>query len=226
MIQVLVVEDEPASRDILIKYVSDCPGLHLAGVCENAMQAIDFLNQHQVDLLLLDIQMPGLSGIEFFKSLNNPPAVIFTTAYSEYAVEGFELNAVDYLLKPFPFERFLKAISKLRTKLSETPEAEAAFIMVKSDKVLHKVHFNEIIYVEACGDYLKIVRNEKNLLVHDTMINFHARLITKDFVRIHKSYVLNVNFLQQVEGNQVVLKDGVKLPIGKSYKTAFLELLH
>ncbi len=226
MIQVLVVEDEPASRDILIKYVSDSPGLHLAGVCENAMQAIDFLNQHQVDLLLLDIQMPGLSGIEFFKSLNNPPAVIFTTAYSEYAVEGFELNAVDYLLKPFPFERFLKAISKLRTKLNENTEAEPAFIMVKSDKVLHKVHFNEIMYVEACGDYLKLVRDEKNLLVHDTMINFHARLTAQDFVRIHKSYVLNLNFLQQVEGNQVVLKDGVKLPIGKSYKTAFLELLH
>lgn len=188
------------------------------------------LQKQEIDLLFLDINMPKFSGLSLLKSLIKKPAVIITTAYAEYAVEGFELSVTDYLLKPFSFERFFQAVLKVQSKSSENKsekeivsitENEQKSLFVKSDKKIIKLNFNEIYHIEAYGNYVKIYASSM-ILVSQTLSDFLEKL-PDSFFRIHKSYVVNFNHLKLIEGNQIVLQNNIKLPIGKSHKKLVLE---
>ena len=225
-INCIVVDDEPASRDILEKYISDCPSINLICSCKNAMEASDILNKEVIHLIFLDINMPKLSGLKFYKSLTNPPYVIFTTAYPEYAVEGFEVDAIDYLLKPFPFERFLKAVNKAINKFdgSKQENHEYSFILLKSDKKLYRVVIDEINFLEALGDYVKVYYSDKSILVHDTFQNMLSQLPENEFIRVHKSFAIAFNKLEVIEGNMIKIKDK-SIPIGQTYRSEFINLV-
>ena len=223
-IRCMIVEDEPVSQEILTRYTQDYESLELAAVCSNAIEASQKIASIDPDLLFLDIAMPRLSGLDFYKSLTNPPYVIFTTAYPEYAVNGFEVNAVDYLVKPFSFERFVKAIGKLQTLLSVTPQLNAKFIRLQADKKIHNVDIDQILFLEAMGDYVKVVMQDKTLIVHHTLQKLIDQLPTALFYRVHKSYAISLNKLEYVEGNQIIIKSA-KVPIGQTYRNEFLEAL-
>jgi DNA-binding LytR/AlgR family response regulator len=222
----IIVDDEPASREILEKYIADCPTLNLVESCKNAFEASEIISNNPIQLIFLDINMPKLSGIKFYRSLTNPPFVIFTTAYPEFAVEGFEVSAVDYLLKPFPFERFLKAVNKavdvLKNKSNDNRTIE--HILLKSDKKIHQVNINEIYHLEAIGDYVKVFYNGKSIMVHETFQNLLNQLPNNLFVRIHKSHAIAIKKIVTIEGNMVKIKDK-QLPIGQTYRAEFMNLI-
>lgn len=217
----LVVEDEPLAQNVLKSYISTHPLLELAGVCKDAMEAQQWLLRQCADLLFLDINLPVLSGISFLKSLSRPPLVIFTTAYPEYAVEGFELDAVDYLVKPFSVERFLKAINKaleqLERALSPAGIKQEPFIFVKADKKVYRINLSAIEYIEALDDYVRIVTTDTQYLVHDTMKGMQEELPAAEFMRIHKSYIISRSKIVFIEGNYVRIADK-DIPIGASYR--------
>lgn len=205
MVNCLIVDDEPLSRDVLRKYISEVKDLNLLGECRNASEASFELNRAQVDILFLDINMPGLSGISFARSLKISPLIIFTTAYPEHAVEGFELDATDYLVKPYSFERFLKAVNRALERLHGNNRLSSGEgrILVKADKKLYALLLSEILLVEGQGDYIRIRTDRENLMVHDTIKKFLVNLPEDRFMRIHKSYVINLKRIEFIEGNQV-----------------------
>jgi DNA-binding LytR/AlgR family response regulator len=205
MASCLIVDDEPLSRDVLRKYIAEVRDLNLLAECRNASEASHELNKAPVDILFLDINMPGLSGISFARSLKVSPLLIFTTAYPEHAVEGFELDATDYLVKPYSFERFLKAVNRALERLQENNNHAAGEgkILVKADKKLYALLFSDIHLIEGQGDYIRIRTRGENLVVHDTIKNFLAKLPEDSFMRIHKSYVINLIHMDYLEGNQV-----------------------
>lgn len=168
--------------------------------------------------------MPKLSGISMLKSLEKSPLVIFTTAYSEHAVEGFELDAIDYLLKPFSFERFVKAVNKASDRLENNDKSKADYIMLKSDKKIYKIDLDDILYIQAYGDYVKVVSTQKTVLTHRTMKNMEDNLQNEHFIRIHKSYIIAIKHIKVIEGNQVKINDEF-LPIGISFKENLLKSL-
>jgi DNA-binding LytR/AlgR family response regulator len=211
----MIIDDEPLARDVLQSYVTDTPNLTLSAIAKNALEAIELLEKHEVDVLFLDINMPKLSGLSFYKSLDTKPLVVFTTAYSEHAVEGFEVDAIDYLLKPFSFERFLKAVHKVRQKLSSQTTED--FIMLKADKKTYKVSFEEILYFESIGDYVKAHLQDKTLIIADTLRKLEEVLPERQFMRVHKSYLIATTHIEYLEGNQIKLKE-TKIPIGQSYR--------
>ena len=219
----LIVDDEPLSRDVLRKYIAEVKDLQLIAECRNASEATHQLNNALVDILFLDINMPGLSGISFARSLTSAPLIIFTTAYPEYAVEGFELNACDYLVKPYSIERFLKAVNRALERLRENgdPQAPHGKILVKADKKLYALQFSEIIYLEGQGDYIRIRCDQHNLVVHDTIKNFLSSLPEQEFMRIHKSYVINLKRIEYIEGNQVRLGEHT-LPVSPVHREELL----
>lgn len=218
-IKCLIIDDEPSSQNVLQQFASKLDFLQLEGVCNSALEAMGFLKTNPVDLLFLDINMPYLSGLSFYKSLQNPPLVIFTTAYSEYALDGFDVNATDYLLKPFSFERFFKAVTKARDVLSDKTEQE--HIIIKADKKLHQVKFIDILFVEALGDYIKIHLKNKTLVTYKTLSKIKSELPESSFLQVHKSYVINKNCIDYIEGNQVLIQTH-KIPLGQKFKTDFL----
>jgi DNA-binding LytR/AlgR family response regulator len=219
----MIVEDEPVSQDLLRRYIADLPQLELLSVCSNAIEADEELRKHKVDLLFLDINMPRLRGTDFYSTLINPPAVIFTTAYPEFAVNGFELNAVDYLVKPFPFERFVKAVGKYLDQ-RRTGEQNPSYIALQADKKTHKVNFSDIDYIEAMGDYARVNMKDKALVVHQTLQKLGDQLPAEQFRRIHKSFIISMNRLEYVEGNMAIVA-GQKIPIGQTYRGEFMDRL-
>ncbi|TCI94195.1 LytR/AlgR family response regulator transcription factor [Tenacibaculum sp. M341] len=231
VLRCLVADDEPIARQIIEKYIQDIPYLELVFSCKNAFEVMEVLERESIDLLFLDINMPKFSGISLLKSLSKKPEVVITTAYSEYAIEGFELSVTDYLLKPFSFERFLQAVLKVKQKgekvkevvqIKESVVAEKSeFIFVKSDKKIVKLNFNEINYVEAYGNYIKIY-TENMILTSQTLSEFLEKL-PDHFLRIHKSYIINFEKLKMIDGNQIILENDSKLPVGKSYRKLVLE---
>jgi two-component system LytT family response regulator len=227
IIRCLIVDDEPLSLDVLEKYIHDIPGLELVGRCLNAFEAMEKINESEIDLLFLDINMPKLSGINMVKSIKNLPEVIFTTAYPEYAVEGFELEVLDYLVKPISFERFLKTIGKAQKKIESSQDevgANPQFIMVKSDKKHYKLPFSEIRYIQSMGDFVKIHTIGKVYISSDTLKNIETQLPKNQFVRIHKSYIISIEAFRYIEGNQVKIGEE-SLPVGQTYKDALLKAL-
>jgi len=217
----LVVEDEPLAQNILKKYIEEHPLLELGAVCADALEAQRWLAKQPAAIVFLDINLPRLSGISFLKSLSRPPLVIFTTAYPEFAAEGFELDATDYLVKPFSFERFLKAVNKALEKL-ERRDAGAvspavSSIFLKSDKKVYKVNLADILYLESLDDYVKVVTGGAHYLVHDTLKSLLEELPATQFMRVHKSYIIANNKIVFIEGNY--LRVGEKdIPIGASYR--------
>lgn len=233
MINVITVDDEPLALEVLETYISKLPNLNLVAKCNNAIEAFQALNTHQVDLMFLDIQMPQITGIDFLKTLANPPKVVFTTAYSEYAVDGYELNVVDYLLKPISFERFVKAIDKviLSSKADQNkvtvaaPAEKADYIFVKADKKLVKVRFEEIFYIEGLKDYVILHTPNGRIVTLQTMKSLERKLSDDSFMRVHRSYIINLNHIDALDGNSVLIKKKM-LPVGKNYKETLLEVVN
>lgn len=238
MINVIIVDDEPLAQDVLETYVEQFPNINLVQKCNNAVEANAALKTHDIDLMFLDIQMPQLTGIDFLKSLKTPPKVIFTTAYPNYALEGFELDAVDYLLKPISMERFMKAVNKavdqinLERKGDSGAVAEAEeqdFIFVKADKKLVKVKYDDIIYIEGLKDYVIIRMNDQRVITLQTMKSLESKLPINRFKRIHRSYIIALGRINAVVGNMVeVLEKGQEkhLPIGKNYREELLAIVN
>jgi DNA-binding LytR/AlgR family response regulator len=219
----MIVEDEPVSQELLRRYIADVPQLELMSVCSNAFEAAAELRKHNIDLMFLDINMPKLSGTDFYSSLTDRPAVIFTTAYPEHAVTGFELNAVDYLVKPFPFERFVRAVGKYLDQ-NETGSQISTFIILQADKKSHKVNFADIEFAEAMGDYVKVKLAGKHLIVHMTLQKLSELLPAPGFYRVHKSFIISIAKLEYIEGNMAVVA-GAKISIGQTYRAGFLSVI-
>jgi DNA-binding LytR/AlgR family response regulator len=226
-ISCLIVDDEPLAQDVLNSYVKQTPQLELIGICNNAIEALEKMKLSTIDLIFLDIQMPEITGIDFLRSLKNPPMVIFTTAYQNYAIEGFELNAIDYLLKPFSQDRFNKAVRKAEelSKLKEEHhQREDDYIFIKSDQKLQKIYYTDIIFIEALADYVKIHTPEKRYITLQTMKNMEEKLPDKFFKRVHRSYIIALDKIKTLVGSAVEV-EGQKIPIGKNYKEAFFNAL-
>ncbi|HEX6847130.1 MAG TPA: LytTR family DNA-binding domain-containing protein [Chitinophagaceae bacterium] len=227
----LIVDDEPMARDVLRRYVERIPTLGLVGECSNAIDALLFLQNNKVDLVFLDIRMPELLGTEFVQSLRNPPKIIFTTAFKEYALDGFELDAVDYLLKPVRFERFLKAVNKAFPKkdiaelVHETHDRKtgSGFIYLRVDRKLVKIVLADILYIESARDYVKVFTKDKTFLTRQTISSIEAMLSVNEFIRIHRSYIIAVNKIKSLTNELVEIGD-TELPIGKLYKHNFFKL--
>jgi len=219
----IIIEDEPLAQNVLKKYIADHPSLDLDAVCNDALEAQAILTKQDIHLIFLDINLPKLSGINFIKTLLRPPLIIFTTAYPEFAVEGFELNAVDYLLKPFSFERFLKAVNKAFEKLNSqnSNENKIIHIFLKADKKIHKVDLDSIHFIEAIGDYMKVVTDSGQLVVNETMRKLQKELPSKSFIRVHKSFIISRNKIKFIEGNFVQVADK-SIPIGATYRNDVL----
>ena len=218
----IIVDDEPLAREVLEKYVADCPLLSLEESCSNAFEAMDVLDRISVGIVFLDINMPKLSGLSMIKSLDRPPEIIFTTAYPEHAVEGFELDAVDYLVKPFSFERFLKAVNKAvkRIESSKTNGGsveQKKYLMVKADGKIYQVEHSSICYVEAMGDYVRIHSDTGVLTSYDTMKNMEENLPGELFLRVHRSYLIALEKISFLEGNRLRIKED-DIPVSQSYR--------
>ena len=229
-INCIIVDDEPIARDILKTYIQQVPYLKLEASCEDAFEAMQVINKGDIDLIILDINMPRLTGFEMLRSLKKYPAVIITSAYPEYALEGFELSVTDYLLKPFSFPRFVQATEKVVNRNHETLGGDKVgqsenFLMVKSDKKLTKVFFGEIEYAEAYGNYIFIYRNTGDrIMSKQTLTQFEEQLPASSFIRIHKSYLLSLKAVKYLEGNEVALNNK-KLPVGKVYRENLMKSL-
>ena len=233
MINAIIVDDEPLALDVLETYIDRIPSLNLVRRCNNAVEAFDALNSEKVDLMFLDIQMPQLTGIDFLKTLKNPPLVIFTTAYPNYALDGYELNVTDYLLKPISFERFMMAVNKVTELLqkdkgnAEVDEKEKAkdYIFVKSDKKLIKVKYDDIFYIEGLKDYVIIRMKDSRVITLQTMKSLEAKMPNKQFKRIHRSYIVSLDKIEAVVGNMIEINKK-HLPIGKNYREQLLKMVN
>ncbi|UCE20548.1 MAG: response regulator transcription factor [Gemmatimonadota bacterium] len=221
----MIVDDEPLARRVIEKHMAVLPSLKLVKECSNAMAAAAYLHEHPVDVMFLDIKMPELTGLDFLKTLSDPPLVILTTAYSEFALEGYEYSVVDYLLKPISFERFLKAVNKVSERVEQkkdlqeerNSEVHDGFIFLRADKIEHKVMFSEIRYIEGCGNFVKVYTANKMIMVSETMSNIQERLPENLFIRVHKSYVVSITRMDCIESNMIRIGEKV-IPIGKTYK--------
>ena len=222
MISCIIIEDQAPAQRVLKKYIQDVGTLELKAVFSNAIEALEYLKSHSIDLMFLDIHLPKISGIDFLKTIVNPPAVIFTTAFSDYAVQGYELNVVDYLVKPFSFERFVQAINKVQPKESVQDTSANLEFFVKSGHEYIKVKSEEVVYIQSDMDYTEIHQKDKKLLTPETLSFWENKLRANDFIRVHKSYLINTACIEKIAGNQVYLFGGIQVPIGRVYKDAFL----
>lgn len=234
MIHYLIVDDEPIAHRIIEKYCDNLPHLEKKGNCYNAFEAMQFLNENEVNLLFLDINMPKLSGFDLLKTLPNSPKIIVTTAYKEFALEGYELNISDYLLKPFSFERFVKAVNKTITKAIHKEEIsitsslrehnlETKSFFLKGDKKHHQIHFNDLLFIEAYGHYTKVYLENDMIVSHEKISSFEDFLPENDFIRTHKSFIVAKKKIKQIEGNRIQIH-AHKIPIGQTYKSAINKL--
>jgi DNA-binding LytR/AlgR family response regulator len=215
----VIVDDEPEGRAIIRAYVEEIPFLELVKDCSNAFQAMEVLEQEHIDLLFLDIQMPGLDGVTFFRSLEKAPKVIFTTAFPNYAVEGFELSAVDYLLKPFPFDRFLRAVNKARMLTSANTNAnqdDERYFQFKSEKRFYRVPQKSVVALESVGDYTHVYFDGGKHLVHGSLQKLLEQL-QDVLLRVHRSHAVNLAYLEYAEGNFLKV-GGREVPVGASFK--------
>jgi len=222
-VRCLIVDDEPLAHQVLTQFIGQTPGLTLSGKCRNAMEAYEHLQQHPVDLMFLDIEMPLVTGLSFLRNLKEAPKTILTTAYREYAYEGYELDVLDYLLKPFSYERFVKAISRLPA-VQPAPSADSTeekFLLVKDRQGLLKVSHREIVYVEGSKDYVKITTGTKTYLLHQTMKEM-LTLLGPGFLRVHRSFIVAAAHIKLLQPENIVLNDSTYIPVGNSYKAELL----
>lgn len=236
----IIIDDEPLAIEVLESYCQKMSFIEVEGTFTNPLDAISIIREKKVDLIFCDIEMPQISGLEFISALENRPLFIFTTAYSQYAVDGFELNAIDYLVKPIPYHRFIKAVSRVKELLAirEQPILANVFpsngeanefqkiIFVKSEHESVKINLDDIQYIQGLKDYLKIhiVNSNKTILTLMSFKELLDKLPPNQFIRVHKSFVVNINFIRTVQRNRIVIDD-MRIPIGESYKTMFLSVL-
>jgi DNA-binding LytR/AlgR family response regulator len=220
----LIIDDEPVARKGLAEYAKDIEFLNVIAQCENAMKASTFLQEEKIDLLFLDIQMPKLSGVDFLKSLKNPPMTIFTTAFSEYAVEGYSLDVVDYLIKPISFERFLKAVHKAHDfhKMKNTSQVTENYFFVKSNGRIEKVDFNEILYVESLQNYVTIHTKDRKLITYLTLSGLESQLPADRFMKVHKSFLVALAKIESIDGNELIIAKA-RVPISRTLKDEVLQ---
>lgn len=233
-IKCLVVDDENLAIDVIEEYIGRIDFLHLEAKCNSAIDALRILNNTKIDLLFLDIQMPGLTGIQLLRNLSNPPSVIFTTAYSEYAIEGFELEALDYLLKPISFERFIKAVNRYFKLKPDTTNIkiteknlpkQRAFIFLKSDKRMMKIFLDEILFIESHRNYVSIIlENDKEIKSLNTITNIEEKLPENKFMRIHRSFLISMDKINSYSSANIDIA-GQSIPIGRNYKNIVIDLL-
>ncbi|MEZ4801712.1 MAG: LytTR family DNA-binding domain-containing protein [Gelidibacter sp.] len=236
----IIVDDEPLAINVINSYCGSVDALEVQKTFTNALEALDYLNSHEIDVLFIDIEMPQISGIDFIKSLvNDRPFIIFTTAYPQYALDGFDLNAVDYLVKPVPFPRFITAINRVKEiyKLKHQKKANLVpsgiinnsnedFIFVKSEYENLKLKLSEIRYIQGLKDYLKIHLIKQKPTI--TLMNFktiEGKLASSNFVRVHRSFIVNIEYIGSIQRNQIIMDDGMRIPIGESYKEGLFEIL-
>jgi DNA-binding LytR/AlgR family response regulator len=225
--QCLIVDDEPVAQQILEKYINQIEALHLIAKCSNAFEAMNILHQEKVDILFLDIKMPSLSGLEMLKTIQNQPKVILTTAFSEFAVESYEYGVTDYLLKPIAFERFLKTVNKIllpqnidfnNSKAEEKLTLQPTFIFFKADKKIFKYYLVDILFFEGNGNYIKVhTQNDKPLMVLDKLTDLLEKLPPRQFLRVHKSFIINISHIIKIEGNFLFIRDK-EIPISNTFR--------
>jgi DNA-binding LytR/AlgR family response regulator len=230
MMRCLIVDDEPLAHKVIRSYCEDLPHVEVSGSAYSALEAMSFLNKESVDLLFLDINMPKIPGLDFLKTLTNPPLVIVTTAYQEFALESYEQRVIDYLLKPFSLERFLKAINRAneQKKLLDgqttpvvqstgTSASQSETLFIKGDKKVHQVKVSEIRYMESYGSYVKVHLADEMIITLERLTNYETSLMDRGFIRIHKSYLVPVSKIEVIEGNEMVV-GGQRLPVGAVYR--------
>lgn len=227
-----IIDDEELAIDLLESYIIQIETLELVGKCKNAVEAYNLLQKTKIDLLFLDIQMPLMSGIEFLKNISNSPKVIFTTAFSEHAIEGFDLNAVDYLLKPISFDRFLKAINKLQTNVSSittqisdvSTTYDDAFIYLKEDKIMVKLLLKDILYIESLKNYVKVKTETKDIITYKTISSMEEKLPSNKFIRVHRSYIVAIDKIEAFSTTEIKIHN-LSIPIGRNFKNEVMKRL-
>jgi len=232
MFKYIIIDDEPLAHEIIEEFCNMLPHLQLEKNCYNAIEALQFLNHNTVDFMFLDINMPKLKGLDFLKTLTHPPKTIITTAYKEHALEGFELNVTDYLLKPFSFDRLVKAVNKATEAqvkptvikaISNSEEVGTRFFL-KGDKKHHQIDTSAILFIEAYGNYTKVYLTDEMIVSHEKISAFEALLSEHNFLRVHKSFIVAVDKIKLIEGNRIFIKEH-KIPIGQTYKAGVNKLL-
>lgn len=228
----LIVDDEPPAREVLRRYISELPMLELCGECGNAMQALAFLQQQKVDLLFLDIQMPQISGIDLIGTLKQPPKILLTTAFDQYAVQAFELDVTDYLVKPIQFDRFLKAVMKalpeheplapVQTSVAVTEPANLSFLYFRADRKMVKVFLNEILYIESLKDYVKINTTRGTVVTKHAITALEAMLPETLFIRVHRSFIVALDKIDSFTKEEIDIQQNI-IPIGKVYRRQVLK---
>ena len=220
-IKCIIADDEHPALQLLANYISKMPELELVAQCENALEANQFLQEGKIDLIFLDIQMPDLTGLDLLKSLKNKPVVILTTAYSEYALESYELDVTDYLVKPFSFERFIQAVNKaqelITLKKNKGSQAGKPHLFVKADYKKVKLNYEDILYIEGLREYVSFFTKDKRIIVLESMKNLESTLPADEFIRVHKSYIVSIEKVDAVVGNLLEIGDK-QIPVGKSYR--------
>mgnify|MGYP001627816976 CR=1 FL=1 len=233
MIRCIIVDDEPLAHDLVSTYCKRLPHLKVVAQCYDALEALEWLNSNKTDLIFLDLNMPGLKGFEFLRTLQNPPKVIVTTAYKEYALEGYELAIEDYLVKPFSFERFLKAVNKAiqstssevaKTELSEEGQKSVSRFFVKGEKEYHQVSTDDILFVEAKGNYAVMFMEEGEILVHEKISGLEEILPESEFLRVHRSFIVSIKKITSMKGDLLIIGDH-EVPIGQTYSKAIREII-
>lgn len=233
MIQCIIIEDQPPAQRVLKKYIADIGNLDLKATFTDALSAIDFIKSEKIDLIFLDIHLPKISGIEFLKVIKHKPSVILTTAFSDYALESYDFGVIDYLLKPFSFERFVQAVNKIprlgvdfiaeKTLADNNPLSDVVFI--KSGYEHIKIEVEDIRFIRSDADYTEIHTKKQKYLSQETLRYWQENLDTRKFIRIHKSYILNITEIYKINANQVILEDKETLPIGRAFKERFMQLI-
>jgi DNA-binding LytR/AlgR family response regulator len=230
LIRCIIIEDERLAQDVIKNHLERSGRFNLLGTYRNAPEAKEALERETVDLIFLDIQLPGMTGLNFLRSLTNPPLVVFTTSYPEYALESYEFNVIDYLLKPVSYERFTKTIDKIiEGKIFKTPDAEVKsasrdHIFIRSEGKFFRISFSNIIYIEGMKDYLKIHTSDHVIVTHQTMVDMENLLPVRNFMRIHKSYIVAISYIKAVFGNSVDMGKA-QLPIGLNYKERIMSFV-
>ncbi|OJJ23930.1 DNA-binding response regulator [marine bacterium AO1-C] len=230
----LVVDDEPLAREVVLNYVTRIDALECVGSCANALEAFNLLSKHSVDLIFLDIQMPEVSGIDFLRELNPSPQVIFTTSYSEFAVEAFNLEATDYLLKPIEFSRFLKAVNKVFKQLAlpvpplpeveQTTDHQEAFIYLKVERQMQKIFLKDIVFIESLRNHIRVKTIEREIVAYKSLSAIEETLPTKKFLRVHRSFIVGLDFIETFSPSVVQVK-GQQIPVGRYYKPTVKKVL-
>ncbi|MEO1448481.1 MAG: LytTR family DNA-binding domain-containing protein [Bacteroidota bacterium] len=234
LLRAIAIDDEPLALEVLQRFANKIPYLKLEACFQNPLEAVDFMQDHPIDLLFLDIQMPDITGLQLLQSIPDPrPMIIFTTAFAEYAVESYEVDAIDYMLKPIPFDRFLKAVNKAQAQKKaqaalehegEIPEEHQDYLFIKSDTRFFKVNHDDILFIEGMRDYIAVHTPTQKILTLMSMTNMLKKLPPSDFMRVHKSYIVGLNRINLFQNNRICIGDR-EIPVSNSYKEAFLKFV-